>query len=106
MKVITGVVLLVLLILLNPGIEQHRDALGEFFDRRWNEDLAKDDDDRSWLFDAFLFVAGDSLKSSMRATVLDNVYRKNFVIFSVGCVEGHVVTVGAIGLVYVWISEK
>lgn len=105
MKIITGIVLLVLLILLNPSIDQHREALGEVFDRRWNEDIGKDDEDRSWLFDAFLFVAGDSLKSSVRTTVLDHVYRKNFAIFSVGCIKGEVATIGALGFVYVWASE-
>ena len=100
MKVLAGVIVLLLLILFNPGIEQHRNAVEEVMDKGWNEYVRQDD--HGLLESVFLFFAGDSVKSVTKAVVLDALYRKNFVLFSVGCIDGKLVSFGTLGFVYVW----
>lgn len=104
--IIVGVVLLVLLILLNPGIERHRETVGEFFEKRWVIDRAENYDKQSWFTKAALFFAGDQIKDSMRSEILGRVYRDNYVIFSLGRFEGEVLTVGALGYVHVWCDPE
>ena len=105
MKVVVIVVASILLILFNPSIEQHREAVGEFFDKRWNEDLNEKRDSLSWFDKAVLFVAGDSIKLSMKEMVLSGLYRENYALFSLGYIEGHVATIGVLGFVYVSIGN-
>ena len=100
MHVLAGVIVFLLLILFNPGIEQHRNAVGEVIGKGWNEYVSQDD--HGFFGDVLLFFAGDSVKSATKAVVLDALYRKNFVVFLVGCIDGKIVSFGALGFVYVW----
>lgn len=96
--VIIGGVVLVLLILFNPRIEAHKEAIELPFDTAWNAYSRS----ANW-FDKFgLWVGGDAARSAFRSDYLNLLDRKNCAIFSLGYINGKLVTLGILGYVHVF----
>ena len=100
--IIGTAVVLVLVLIFNPGIEAHREALGVPFDRTWwNEDKAK----CNWFARFGLWLGGDDVRLWVRSRFLDSLTRENYAIFSLGYVNGKLVTLGVLGFVHVFKSD-
>jgi hypothetical protein len=93
-KIIVGILVLSVLLIFNPGVDAHREALLPYVEKGLNEAYDKGD----WLSKIGFIVGGDALKSS----VLDSVRRKSYGVFSIGYVGDEAVSFGILGYVYVF----
>ena len=96
--VIIGGVILALLFFFNPGIEAHKEALQLSFDKAWNA-YSKN---ANWFDKLGLMVGGDAARSAIRSDYLNLLDRKNCAIFSLGYINGELVTLGMLGFVHVF----
>lgn len=100
--VIIGVIILVVLIFFNPGIEAHKEALELPFDKAWNA-YSKN---ANWFDKLGLMVGGDAARSAFKSDWLNLLDRKSYAILSIGYVNGELVTLGILGYVHVFELNK
>ena len=93
-KTVVAILILVALLMFNPGVDVHREALLPYVEKSLNETYRKG----NLLSKIGFLVAGDDIKSIF----LDSVRRKNYGIFSLGYVDGELVSFGVLGYVYVF----
>lgn len=93
-KIIVGILVLSVLLIFNPGVDTHREALLPYVEKGLNVAYNKG----NWLSKIGFIVGGDVFKSS----VLDSVRRKNYGVFSIGHVDDEAVSFGVLGYVYVF----
>ena len=96
--VIIGVIILVVLIFFNPGIEAHKEALELPFDKAWNA-YSKN---ANWFDKLGLMVGGDAARSAFKSDWSNLLDRKSYAILSIGYVNGELVTLGILGYVHVF----
>ena len=93
-KIVVGFLVLVILLVFNPGIDAHREALYPYVEKSMDEAYHKSD----WLSKIGLLVGGGAIKS----TIIDSIHRKSYGVFSVGYVGDEVVSLGVLGYVHVF----
>lgn len=98
---IGGIVLVLLLVLLNPSVKAHRDAFGEVLISRFSAHMLNG----SWWDKLNYWYGGEDGVKRCCKVVTDRLYRKNFVIFSLGYFDRELVTLGVFGWVYVFDFE-
>lgn len=92
-KIIVGIMMLALLIATNPGKDAHWTEIEAYFEAQ----AAKESKQASWL-ERFGFWL---LKDSMKDSIYNALYLRNYGVCSTACIEGNVVTFGILGLVFV-----
>ena len=93
-KTVVAIIILVVLLMFNPGIDAHREAVLPCVEKSMNEAYRKG----NWLSKIGFLVAGDDIK----ATILGSLRRKNYGVFSLGYIEGELASFGILGYVYVF----
>lgn len=92
-KIIVSIVFVVVLLIFNPGVDAHREALLPYVQKSFNK--AYQD---SGLVGKIGFVlVGDDIKEAL----INSIYRKSYGICSMCYADGKVVTFGILGYVHV-----
>ena len=93
-KIIVAIVLLIVLLIFNPGVDAHREALLPYVQKSFNAAYQE-----SGLVGKIgLAIGGDTFKE----TIINSAYRKSYGVFSLGYIDGKVVTFGVLGYVHVF----
>ena len=92
-KAIIGILILVVLLLFNPGIEAHKEALSPALDKSMNEAYRKG---------GFLDKVGLALfGGAVKGLAIESLGRKSYGIFSLGYIDEHLVSIGILGCLFV-----
>ena len=92
-KCFMAIVFLVLLLVFNPGIDAHREALLPYVQKCFNEAYHES----GFWGKIDLAFMGDDIKS----LILNSLYRRSYGIFSLGYIDDKIATIGILGCVYV-----
>jgi len=92
-KILLACAILLVMHVLNPDLDAHKSACMPQLDREVNEAYSKG----NFITKLGLALGGEEFKSSF----LNSLRRRDYVLFSLGYINGELVTIGALGYVHV-----